>query len=73
MEGRARAAKRTHEAQIAQAWHTERFAREERLQGLAHYLKRDRGSPIAADLIAGFEELKRQGVPMTIRKIERQP
>lgn len=70
MEGRARAAVRRYEGDIALAWHTEAFAREKRLKPLAKYLSATKGKPAQgpAEMLATLRELKARGVAMKIRK-----
>lgn len=72
MKGRAAAAENRFRDGISQAWHTEAFAREKRLRPLSKYLKQadgaaDRGG---AALLGMLRSMKRQGVPMTIRKLK---
>ena len=73
MEGRARAAQRSFEFGLSQAWHTEAFAREKRLKPLAKYIgkaeKTDQ-SRGGAMLYGTLIEMQARGVPMTIRRVK---
>ncbi len=73
MEGRSLAAVRRYEASLAQAWHTEAFAREKRLKPLAKYLSSNKAKPAQGptEMLATLREIQSRGAPMTIRKVAR--
>ena len=78
MRGAADALRRDREAVLFGAWATERFARQDRLQGFRHYRKTmlgEEGKPPAKatpmELLEQFRALQAEGVGMTIRKVKR--
>lgn len=79
MRGAADALRRNREAVLFGAWATERFARQDRLQGFGHYRKTmlgEEGKPptkaTPTELLEQFRALQAEGVGMTIRKVARQ-
>lgn len=62
---------RAREAAMFGAWWTDRFAREDRLLGLGHYLKKLKApkSQGAKDKLAFFHSLRVAGVPIKITRI----
>lgn len=76
MRGAADALRRNREAVLFGAWATERFAREERLQGFGHYRRTMLGDgekpsakATALELLGQFRALQAEGIGMTIRKV----
>jgi hypothetical protein len=72
MKGRAKAAQDRFRDGISQAWHTEAFAREKRLRPLSKYLMQTEGGSDrgGAALLGMLRSMKRQGAPITIRKLK---
>ncbi len=72
MQGAALREQRRHEADIALAWNGEKFAREKTLRELGYYLKKlkPKRPQTAADIIEVFEEYRRRGAPISIRRIQ---
>jgi hypothetical protein len=71
MEGAAEAEGKAYDRLLAQAWHTEAFAREKKLKKLSSYVgkKADAKRSIAADAMAFFHRMKATGVPVEISRV----
>lgn len=80
MRGRIAARTAARDLAVMGAWQTERFAREERLKPLGHYLKADakaaktkpKVSPTASRgqaMLAGLLAHRQAGAPITIRRL----
>jgi hypothetical protein len=70
MEGAAEMRREAYDLALAQAWHTEAFAREKRLKKLSDYQGKKSGKrSVAADAVAFFHSLKARGVPVEIRRV----
>jgi len=73
MKGRARAAKRSYEDLVTQAWHTANFANAKKLKDLRHYLGSDDAEPEPVKpevILDAMMTMQASGVAMTIQKIE---
>jgi hypothetical protein len=71
MEGAALREQQAYDLMIAQAWHTEAFAREKKLKKLSQYQSKSQAqkrSPVA-DAAAFFHRLKASGVPVEISRV----
>tara|TARA_B100000678_G_scaffold289501_1_gene300205 strand:+ start:940 stop:1146 length:207 start_codon:yes stop_codon:yes gene_type:complete len=53
------------------AWNTERFAREEKLRGLDHYLKdtKPKKRQTQADMLEAFRSMQADGAPIKITRL----
>lgn len=69
LDGRSRAAKQDYELAVAQAWHTEAFARTKRLKRLIDYLKEPKAQT-PEEILAAFRSFQSHGAPMEIEQLE---
>jgi hypothetical protein len=74
MRGRAQAAQRDMDAQVALAWQTAAFTRAAKLKPLKHYLAASRPKSTfqsGDEILAVVKALKAGGADMTIRRVKR--
>ena len=74
MRGRAQAARRAIDAQVALAWQTAAFTRAAKLKPLKHYLAASRPKSTfqsGSEVLAVVKALQASGADMTIRRVAR--